>query len=298
MNNINNEILSAIDSIETATMEAEMNVMESLIDAYNKSVIILENYEGEDIDSFDVFQEGFKDAISADKGILGDKSENIFMRILMVIPRLIASFIRFLGKTFSKKDKAVIDGLKNVSNMSAEQKQNAPEGPIDVKRNVIVTKIKIEDVVSVYENISGIFDKLNEFDMHKPSSLSKDTRQNMKDVMSGDYQQGKYEYDPDDMVDHLIRCSESKKDIIKKGEALINKFQSMYDEYKKVVTSKSGNENSIKKNQKEKLDNVTQLMNDIKLLMKRASDIEKSSGQFTDEIFDQLVAMGVLAHKE
>ena len=58
MNKLNYEILSAIDNIETTVMESEMNVMNSLINSYDKAITVLE-YCNDNVDtsSFDIFQE-------------------------------------------------------------------------------------------------------------------------------------------------------------------------------------------------------------------------------------------------
>ena len=116
MNNINNEILSAIDKIETVTMESEMNVLTAMCDAYEKSAIILENYEGDDVSCFDIFQEGFKDDVK--EAFKGKDGEHIVKKILMVIPRLLAAIGKAIKRFFNKKkDQQVINNLKAVEKM-------------------------------------------------------------------------------------------------------------------------------------------------------------------------------------
>lgn len=88
-----NELLDLIDDIEATSTFAEMSVCNALLETYSKSCMILENCSDDvDISSFEVFQEGvLGNAINEAKG---DKSENIIIRILKFIPRLIAALIR------------------------------------------------------------------------------------------------------------------------------------------------------------------------------------------------------------
>ena len=122
MNTINNEILSAIDKIETVTLESEMHVLTAICDAYEKSAVILENYEGEDLSCFDIFQEGFKDDVK--EAFKGKNGEHIVKKILMVIPRLLAAIGKAIKRFFNKKkDQQVINNLTVVkrSNFSSDE---------------------------------------------------------------------------------------------------------------------------------------------------------------------------------
>ena len=51
------EILSSIDNIDDCIMEAELNVINAMINEYDKAIMIMENYNGNDYDCFDIFQE-------------------------------------------------------------------------------------------------------------------------------------------------------------------------------------------------------------------------------------------------
>ena len=90
------EILSSIDNIDECVMEAEMNVINALCNEYDKAIMIMENYNGNSYDCFDIFME-------ADESIFGSKDENIFKRILMFIPRLISKVITIIQRAISKK---------------------------------------------------------------------------------------------------------------------------------------------------------------------------------------------------
>ena len=112
---LTNEILSSIDNIDDCVMEAEMNVINALCNEYDKAIMIMENYNGDDYSSFDIFQEGFKDEVN--KPISGTKDEKIIKRILMAIPRLIATLVRKLINAFSSiKSTKILRNLKKAVN--------------------------------------------------------------------------------------------------------------------------------------------------------------------------------------
>ena len=54
---LTNEILSSIDNIDECVMEAELNVLNAMINEYDKAIMIMENYNGNDYSSFDIFME-------------------------------------------------------------------------------------------------------------------------------------------------------------------------------------------------------------------------------------------------
>ena len=109
------EILSSIDNIDECVMEAELNVISAMINEYDKAIMIMENYNGNDYSSFDIFQEGFKDEVN--KPISGTKDEKIIKRILMAIPRLIATLVRKLINAFSNiKSTKILRNLKKAVN--------------------------------------------------------------------------------------------------------------------------------------------------------------------------------------
>ena len=44
---LTNEILSSIDNIDDCVMEAEVNVLNAMINEYDKAIMIMENYNGD-----------------------------------------------------------------------------------------------------------------------------------------------------------------------------------------------------------------------------------------------------------
>lgn len=99
-----NDLLMYIDQIQKETDQAEINVLESLIQTYDKSIVILEQCEDSSLVE-DIFQEGekldkFKEDTKAP--VLGNKGEGIVKRLLMIIPRLIQKLIALMRKTRKK----------------------------------------------------------------------------------------------------------------------------------------------------------------------------------------------------
>ena len=116
---LTNEILSSIDNIDDCVMEAEMNVLNALCNEYDKAIMIMENYNGDSYDCFDIFQEGFKDELN--KPIRGVKGENILKRILMAIPRLIALLIKKVKKFFNKeKSERIVKNLETIKRVKVK----------------------------------------------------------------------------------------------------------------------------------------------------------------------------------
>ena len=116
---LTNEILSSIDNIDECVMEAEMNVISAMINEYDKAIMIMENYNGNDYSSFDIFQEGFKDELN--KPIRGVKGENILKRILMAIPRLIALLVKKVKKFFNKeKSERIVKNLETIKRVKVK----------------------------------------------------------------------------------------------------------------------------------------------------------------------------------
>ena len=92
------EILNSIDQIDDITTECTVSTMNSMIDSYEKSTLILENYEGDDLSSFSIFQEG---EIMDDVKKQG-KGQSTLMKILSFIPRLIKAIFHKIKKAIGK----------------------------------------------------------------------------------------------------------------------------------------------------------------------------------------------------
>jgi glycerol-3-phosphate cytidylyltransferase-like family protein len=62
------EILEALDNVENVTMESSFDVMFTMADSYDKAAVILENYNGSDINSFAIFQEDGENNTAVQQG--------------------------------------------------------------------------------------------------------------------------------------------------------------------------------------------------------------------------------------
>ena len=175
---LTNEILSSIDNIDECVMEAELNVLNAMINEYDKAIMIMENYNGNDYSSFDVFQEGFKDELN--KPVRGVKGENILKRILMAIPRLIALLVKKVKKFFNKeKSERIVKNLETIKRVKVKDlnKNDLDKGSDSleinnmvedlVEKKVINTNLKV-DVIAEYLddclNVQpGLFDVFREY---------------------------------------------------------------------------------------------------------------------------------------
>ena len=185
----NEEILSAIDDIDMTSSESEVCVIESIVNAYDKSFMIMENYENDDLSSFSIFQEGeILDTVKKES----KKDDNKFITILMFIPRLIRAFIRSIKPPKDAKETAnkLKDFSKKFDKLSTSEKErkvkdlneqfagkfecylDEKSGKIKFKRNKaeIINKLGLHltlvfSTYNLYKRISSELDVLN------PSSI-------------------------------------------------------------------------------------------------------------------------------
>ena len=185
----NEEILSAIDNIETTSSESEVCVIESIVNAYGKSFMIMENYENDDLSSFSIFQEGkILDTVKKES----KKDDNKFITILMFIPRLIRAFISSIKPPKDAKETAnkLKDFSKKFDKLSTSEKErkvkelneqfagkfecylDEKSGKIKFKRNKaeIINKLGLHltlvfSTYNLYKRIGSELDVLN------PSSI-------------------------------------------------------------------------------------------------------------------------------
>lgn len=176
MNRLNYEILEGIDAINDAELESGMKVLESVIHAYEKADMILENAsESADLSSYDIFQESvlFQEADDATETKAEDKSEddkantgfrrinkktgkkeNILKSILLAIPRAIMMFVKWLKKKFTKKKEN--DTNKAIDNVEKAVESGELEKHADIIMEELATtpaeKAEIKKAVSKKNN--------------------------------------------------------------------------------------------------------------------------------------------------
>ena len=171
---LTNEILSSIDNIDECVMEAELNVINAMINEYDKAIMIMENYNGNSYDCFDVFQEGFKDEVN--KPVRGVKGENIIKRILMAIPRLIALIVKKVKKFFNKeKNERIVKNLETIERIKVKdlnklkirinkRTNNTSTNPVETTQgDVKGNQRKSSKETNLEQDIKNIEERRNDF---------------------------------------------------------------------------------------------------------------------------------------
>ena len=103
--NIKSQILDAIDDINLITYECEYNTICEMYNSYDKASLILEYYEGEDINSFNMFNDTdniYQESSVPDKMKNSGAKYNTLMKILTFIPRLIKALFQTIKEKFKK----------------------------------------------------------------------------------------------------------------------------------------------------------------------------------------------------
>ena len=175
---LTNEILSSIDNIDECVMEAEMNVLNAMINEYDKAIMIMENYNGNDYSSFDIFQEGFKDEVN--KPVFGVKGENWFKRIGMIIPRLIALIVNAMKKLVNKilsrpikkqnKESKQKDDNKNLDNIdfkTVDENGKPTTNPFEVvvKDNTVYDSCNFDALIKYLTDIKDNIHAISTWDI-------------------------------------------------------------------------------------------------------------------------------------
>jgi hypothetical protein len=171
-----NECIDSINNVEEASCTSEITVLESLVDAYDKASTILEYYEGDDYESFDIFQESFfmeeDDKFHARRTNKDGNKENILKSILLFIPRLL-KWLAHKIKTFfqrhknkDKKRKEIIEKINNNpktkgKKASASAKNNKTDETVTVTVDPATESIETNvDVGTIEESIQQTADEI------------------------------------------------------------------------------------------------------------------------------------------
>lgn len=146
------DILASIDQIQSVTMESDLNVVNTLISYYDKSLIIVEHYEGDDLDAFSVFQEGFFKKKDGDKSSKKGKKKGLLKSLFGATRKLFGiatgSLIALFGIKQLNANKSACESL------SEKLKDNRVIKIIDIALNN--AKVQIKDKIAAYikENIT------------------------------------------------------------------------------------------------------------------------------------------------
>ena len=134
------DLMNSVDEIIDAEITAESTVISSMLDSYSKALTILENYDGDSISDFSIFQESFAQeaAVPTDDSETKEtafrrykegttEKESIIMSIIKFIPRVFQMIFNAINKKF---DENKIDKLQK--NVNAKAKN----GPEEIKKTI------------------------------------------------------------------------------------------------------------------------------------------------------------------
>lgn len=117
-----NEVLASIDAMNEVVQESELSVLSSLVDQMDKASVILENYNGADLEAFAIYQEA-DEASSVQQGDpSGDanaeaKKKNIFVKVWEFIKNLLGSIGNFIKRCWNG---TVVPAAETVSDKTAD----------------------------------------------------------------------------------------------------------------------------------------------------------------------------------
>ena len=127
------EILSSIDNIDDCVMEAEMNVLTAMCNEYDKAIMIMENYNGNDYSSFDIFMEDGEEPNNdnTDSDDNNQPPPNLQSRKNGLLSRIIQSFRNMITKISMKIISLKFDGV-------IKRIEKAPDGAKFILRGAML----------------------------------------------------------------------------------------------------------------------------------------------------------------
>ena len=164
-NELGVDILSAIENIDNVIIESEISVMDALINAYDKAIMILENCD-DDCSSFDIFQEGLSLGKDGEDHI-NSKKENILKKILNMIKILLKKLGALIRKQILGKVFIIKYGRKDLSFQNLKKLRSTDPIIDELLRTTINLRYSLKQATSVYESSIGILRELfeiNDFD--------------------------------------------------------------------------------------------------------------------------------------
>lgn len=147
----NASLLECIDHVNSVTDHAEIKIIQSMTQAYLKSAMILEHYKGEDLSAFEIFQEGvIGDSIADTKRDLA--GQNIFMKIIKFIPRLLMNLVRNIKRLLpSNQIRSLQKELDELHRLSDDQKAELDQ----LRQSQAVQGQRFNDRLNAVENKPG-----------------------------------------------------------------------------------------------------------------------------------------------
>ena len=249
------EILKAID---TATEESEYAVMESLLAAYDKSLMILEYMESDDVSCFSIFQEATAptDDKLVENGVAESSKETakkgILKGIFGIIPRLIERLRAISSKKFEekkmkdleKKAKKLGVDLSKLSDSEKELLYAAFENRLSEDEiNKILTKRKLKSLglkAGIGALIIGgsayyinnkkelVIEKANEFKGKIYKKLDENVLKNVREATDAAVEK------ISNVADAAAEKIKSAADAVKKAiDTVINFLKKLFDAFKR-----------------------------------------------------------------
>ena len=166
------EVLDAIDNVNSITLESEISMCESLLSSYDKMLIIEENYNGDDIDGFKIFQEGEKMDLVKEDLKKQNEGKSTLNKIIFTIPRLIRSLLRLImGKL--KKTTSLIESIKDDVNSSNDPKnEKSKNNRHIVQTTALYCVLGLVGTGGIYAGVKG-FKHLKEYVKEKKNNKQK-----------------------------------------------------------------------------------------------------------------------------
>ena len=265
------EVLDAIDNINSITLESEITTCESLLNSYDKMLIIEENYNGNDINDFKIFQEGFGDDVKKEMKESG-KNMSTIGKILSALPRFIIAIVKTIKNRLNKKTKNTAEEItENCKNLDDNKKEalsqlfpKEKKGKIDAKKILIgalgaggiIASYKLEIPKKVIENSKLVLGKLknkSKSDSSKQHDDIKNKNKSKSDLSKQHVEiKNKNTYTADQVFDRVNNIITVSRDA----------FDNLFPEAKKAAESNNVPElnDRIEKSIKEICDNNSGLL--------------------------------------
>lgn len=151
------EITMLLDEIDEQQYMAEMAVMDALMDAYMKEATMLE-YCSEEVVQECFYQEGLMDDIKV--GIKGVDGESILKKILLFIPRLIASFVNWVKSKFNKTPEKTVSSAVQAAKSLDEPTAQVVEKTAEIV-DTMVKEERTEPTKAEKETLSSLLQTIN-----------------------------------------------------------------------------------------------------------------------------------------
>ena len=184
--NTRTEVLASIDSMNEVVQESEFGVLMSLLDQADKASVILENYNGGDLDMFSIYQEAEEATNDSEKkqsavqqgapsgqtsSNVAGKKENILQKLWNFIKNIISSVGNFFKKCWKNRPIVHVEPVEEPETKSLFEKI-ADKTPEWVKENGKALGITSAAVLASLASIAAINQEMNKESVNLVKTLS------------------------------------------------------------------------------------------------------------------------------